>query len=102
MLQSGDFITPAELALGLNVSRPTVYSWVRKGTIPFIKLGELVRFDPAEISIWIKARRQGPTVRCPYGDEGITIGKDFDGFEECGKCPVKQECCTLAAQRVAQ
>ena len=99
MLTAGDLIDPTELALAMRVSRPTVYSWVSKNQIPYLKFQGLVRFDPVEITAWLKARRHGPgtTVRCPYGDG--TIGSDFDGFAECETCPVKNECCTLAAQR---
>jgi excisionase family DNA binding protein len=96
MLTGGDLITPTELALGLKVSRPTIYNWVSKGAIPFLKFSDLIRFDPAEISIWIKARRQGPTVRCPYDQ---TIGIDFDGFEECQTCPVRQQCGAMGSMR---
>ncbi len=102
MLNSGDLIKPDELARGLNVSRPTVYSWVRQQTIPYVKLGQLVRFDPTELSVWLKARRIGPDVRCPYADEGGTIGSDFDDFEECKTCPIRSECATMAAQRGAR
>ena len=99
MLTAGDLIDPTELALALRVSRPTVYSWTHKGTIPFIKFEGLVRFEPVEIAAWLNSRRQGPgtVARCPYGG---TIGSDFDGFSECDTCPVKTGCATLAAQRM--
>ena len=98
ILRGSDLTDPTELAQALRVSRPTVYAWVSRGTIPFIKIEGLVRFSPAEIAAWLAARRAGPgtTVRCPYG---ATIGTDFDGFAECGTCPVKTACGELAATR---
>lgn len=98
MLTGSDLIDPTELAIALRVSRPTVYSWVSKNLIPYVKMQGLVRFEPAEVSAWLKARRQGPgtTTRCPFN--GI-IGADFNDFEECQSCQVKNECCELAAQR---
>jgi excisionase family DNA binding protein len=104
MLTSGNLIDPTELALALRVSRPTVYSWVAKNLVPHIKFQNLVRFEPEAIQTWLKSRRQGPgtVVQCPYGDEGLTIGKDFRCAEECDSCPVSQACCELAAQRVVR
>ncbi len=101
MLTGGDLISPTELSVGLRVSRPTVYSWVRKNYVPYLKLGDLVRFDPTEISIWLKARRLGRGIRCPLSEHGVTIGKDYTEYQECDDCPVRQECATLAAQRQA-
>jgi excisionase family DNA binding protein len=102
MLTGSNLITPTEMAPALGVSRPTVYAWVSKNLIPYVKLQGLVRFEPLEIAAWLKARRQGPgtTVRCPYGDG--TIGRDFDSFSECDSCPVREQCCELAAKRVVR
>ena len=102
MLKGSDLIDPQELALALRVSRPTVYAWVSKGFIPHVKLQGLVRFIPSEVSAYLKARRAGPgtTVRCPY--DGGTIGVDFDSFNECPTCPVKNECAKAAAQRIVR
>lgn len=101
MLTGSDLIDPAELALALRVSRPTVYAWVSKNTIPHIKFQGLVRFEPLEIEAWLAARRAGPgtVTRCPYG---ATIGVDFDSFNECPTCPVKNECAKAAAQRIVR
>jgi excisionase family DNA binding protein len=99
ILTGSDLVTPTELALALQVSRPTVYAWTSKGVIPFLKFEGLTRFDPVEIAAWLKAKRQGPgtTTRCPYDG---TIGRDFDAFAECETCPVKQECAKAASQRI--
>jgi excisionase family DNA binding protein len=50
-------LKPAELSDQLGVPKPTIYSWVRRGDIPFVKLGGLVRFDPEEINTWIGERK---------------------------------------------
>ncbi len=50
-------LKPAELSDHLGVPKPTIYSWVRRGDIPFVKLGGLVRFDPGEIHDWLKERK---------------------------------------------
>jgi excisionase family DNA binding protein len=50
-------LRPAELSDHLGVPKPTIYSWVRRGDIPFVKLGGLVRFDPGEIHDWLKERK---------------------------------------------
>jgi len=40
----------------LQVTPRTVYQWVHESYIPAIKLGALVRFDPASIAAWLKKR----------------------------------------------
>ena len=45
---------PLQIAEILGVSVRTIYDWVYKRKIPFIKVGRLVRFDPDEISEWMK------------------------------------------------
>ena len=37
-----------EIACRYGVSERTIQEWMGNGTIPFYKLGYLVRFDPAE------------------------------------------------------
>jgi excisionase family DNA binding protein len=39
----------------LMVKPSTLYSWVRKGAIPFHRLNGLVRFDLDEIEAWIQS-----------------------------------------------
>lgn len=44
----------------LGIKRSTLYGWVEQGTIPHLKLGRLLRFDPEEIEAWLQDhRRQG-------------------------------------------
>lgn len=58
LLSRGDLINPEELSKGMRVARVTIYAWVRRGTIPHLKLEGLVRFDPEEIAAWLKSKRQ--------------------------------------------
>jgi excisionase family DNA binding protein len=96
ILEDADFTEPTELAKALRVSIPTIYAWVRQGKIPYIKFDSCVRFDPADLSLWLKSRRNGRAIRCPYDQ---TVGRDFDDFEECRTtCPVREECCAASAQ----
>jgi len=36
--------------------KATIYSWVRRRDIPFVKLAGVVRFDPEEINNWLMER----------------------------------------------
>ncbi len=58
LLTRGDLIAPEELAMGLRVARVTIYAWVRRGTIPHLKLEGLVRFDPQEVQSWLESKRR--------------------------------------------
>ena len=40
-----------------RVPQPTIRTWARRNQIPHIKLGSLLRFDPAEIEDWINESR---------------------------------------------
>ncbi len=66
LLSRGDLIAPEELAAGIRVARVTVYQWVRRGVIPYLKLEGVVRFDPEEINQWLKSKRQAAT-KAPGG-----------------------------------
>ena len=41
--------TVSDLAVILNVSKTSVYRWVKKGLIPHKKLGKLIRFSEDDI-----------------------------------------------------
>jgi len=51
--------TVPELALFLGLHPKTIYGWVEQGFVPHYKIGGRVRFDPAEVQRWLKARRGG-------------------------------------------
>ncbi len=50
-------LKPAELSVHLAVPKATIYSWVRRRDIPFVKLAGVVRFDPEEINNWLAERK---------------------------------------------
>ena len=41
----------------LNVKPKTIYDWIHKDYIPYIKLGRLVRFNTDEIRKWLESKR---------------------------------------------
>ena len=41
----------------LNVKPKTIYDWIHKDYIPYIKLGRLVRFNAEEIRKWLESKR---------------------------------------------
>jgi excisionase family DNA binding protein len=50
------FITTTELMERVGVSRRTLYDWMRKGYVPYIRIGRSVRFDWKLVSERLKAR----------------------------------------------
>jgi len=73
LLSRGDLISPEELAAALKVSRVTVYQWVRRGVIPFLKIEALIRFDPTEIQEWLESKRQAARKAPGGGTRGNEI-----------------------------
>jgi excisionase family DNA binding protein len=52
-------ISPLQLAKKLGVPPVTVYSWKRRGKIPYVQLGRCIRFDQAEIQAWLQSCKRG-------------------------------------------
>jgi len=52
------YLDVAALAERLLIKRSTLYSWAEQGTIPHLKLGRLLRFDPDEIEAWLQDHRR--------------------------------------------
>lgn len=50
-------LTVTELAKMLHLGKTAVYDMVRRETIPCIRLGYSVRFDPQEIAEWLDQHR---------------------------------------------
>lgn len=57
-------MTVDDVAAYVNVPVNTVRSWIKTGAIPFLKAGQLVRFDPDEIQEWLRSR-EGAKARHP-------------------------------------
>ena len=51
-----ELLTAEELAALLNVSEKTIYRWSKFGSLPSMRLGTLVRFEPAAVSVWLRER----------------------------------------------
>ena len=49
-----------DLAEYLKVNKQTVYNWVSRKEIPFIKIGDLVRFEREDISLWLRNKTFRP------------------------------------------
>ena len=59
---SGDEIlwTVRDVARLLKASTSWVYKAAEKGELPCIRIGAMLRFEPAAIRAWLAARRAGP------------------------------------------
>jgi len=49
-------LTVEEIAPALAVSAKAVYGMVARGTLPVVRLGQLLRFDPKAVAIWLSRR----------------------------------------------
>ena len=49
-----------ELASILRIRKGTIYNWVYRRKIPYVKVGRLVRFDLNEIAKYLDGCRIGP------------------------------------------
>lgn len=63
MLETEKLLTIEEVAEQLGVAVQTVFKYKRIGKLPYIKLGASLRFDPKDISDFIRFGRQ--QVSCP-------------------------------------
>jgi excisionase family DNA binding protein len=62
------FLTVGEVADLLSISRSTVYRLTDSNSIPFVKIGSSIRFDPDELKAWLVAKTSfgpGPTIGPP-------------------------------------
>ena len=49
-------LTPKQLSELLQIRPSTIYKWVHYGYVPFIKVGDLIRFREKQIEGWINKR----------------------------------------------
>lgn len=52
--ERADPLNVSELAQLLSVTEATVQRWARKRQIPTIRIGDVIRFDPAMLADWIE------------------------------------------------
>jgi excisionase family DNA binding protein len=55
--------TVAEVAKLLRASRSWVYKLAESGDLPCIRIGALLRFDPAAIRVWLDSKASGGATR---------------------------------------
>jgi excisionase family DNA binding protein len=60
IMELSKFIDAEGLSGWLCVPKPTIYSWKRRGKIPYVQLGRCIRFEVQEIGEWIQERRNPP------------------------------------------
>jgi excisionase family DNA binding protein len=48
-----------EVAQLLGISRPTVYSLIRRGELTPIRVGERARFEPTDVRAYLERHREG-------------------------------------------
>jgi len=52
----GRALNAGELALLLGVSRITIFKLAKAGRIPCFRVGTCVRFDPQQVSQWLRSQ----------------------------------------------
>ena len=55
----------SDVAKFLRVSRSWVYQATASGVFPCIRLGALLRFEPASVRAWLRGERAGKVVTLP-------------------------------------
>jgi len=53
-------LTPEQVAERLQVTERTVYGWLRRGTLPALKLGRLWRIRPEDLEAFLERARKTP------------------------------------------
>ena len=54
-----DWLTPADVARSLQVSKRTVLRWIDAGTLPALRVGSVVRVSRAAFAEWCAVRESG-------------------------------------------
>ncbi len=50
--------TVRDVAEFLKIHPKTIYEWVARGEIPFLRIGNRLRFSPTELTRWVSARKE--------------------------------------------
>ena len=56
--------TPKEIAALLKVSPKSVYYWVKRNEIPYIRVGRHLRFNPEVVLNWLAAKTEEGKPAC--------------------------------------
>lgn len=72
-------LTAKQVSELLEVKRATIYDWVWRGVIPYVKLGRLLRFKKPEIFRWVDSHTIRPKAQPARkkGPERRSIQKEF-------------------------
>ena len=49
-------LTTVEVCTLLGVSKMAISRWTKAGTIPFFRVGTILRFDPGALAAWAQDR----------------------------------------------
>ena len=49
------WVSLKDIAVHLDVSKDTIRAWVKKGTIPYRKVGRQYKFRLAEVDAWVES-----------------------------------------------
>ena len=58
-----NLIGAEEVSQALDVELDTIYAWVNRRKIPFVKVGGALRFRPSALEAWLKDREHTPDRR---------------------------------------
>jgi excisionase family DNA binding protein len=50
-------LTMTEAIAKLKIAKPTLYGYVSRGKIPYLKIGARVLFDDEELDLWLESCR---------------------------------------------
>jgi excisionase family DNA binding protein len=62
-------LTVEQAAAAIGMRKSWVYERVRRGEIPHVKLGRLLRFDPKDLARYVEAHKRG-AANVPNSDFG--------------------------------
>ena len=55
-----NLIGPEEASEALGIELATIYTWVYRRKIPFLKVGGALRFRPSALQDWLRQREYSP------------------------------------------
>ena len=58
-----NLIGPEEAAKALGIQTMTIYTWVTRRKIPYVKVGGALRFRPSALETWLQEREHLPKRR---------------------------------------
>jgi len=57
-----DFMNIEQASAYLSLAKSTLYTYVSKDTVPYIKLGSKVIFDKNDLARWLNGMKRGPKI----------------------------------------